>query len=57
MTELASPLTLASGSVLANRIVKAAMEENLADVGQLPGRALVDLYSVWGSIGGATASA
>lgn len=41
------PLTLPNGSVLPNRLAKAAMEENMADAGQLPGAALHDLYRVW----------
>lgn len=44
---LFAPLTLPSGSVLPNRIAKAAMEENLADPGQLPGKALHTLYRRW----------
>lgn len=44
---LFSPLTLPSGAVLPNRLAKAAMEENLADENQLPGKALVDLYRRW----------
>ena len=41
------PLTLASGATLGNRIVKAAMEENMAMAGQLPGKSLFELYSQW----------
>lgn len=44
---LFQPLTLPNGSVLPNRLAKAAMEENMADAGQLPGAALHDLYRVW----------
>ncbi len=47
MTSLFSPLTLANGSTLPNRLAKAAMEENMADAGQFPGRALRDLYAQW----------
>ncbi len=47
MTDLFSPLTLPNGSVIANRICKAAMEENMADAGQLPGKALENLYARW----------
>ncbi|AYF99244.1 NADH:flavin oxidoreductase/NADH oxidase family protein [Protaetiibacter intestinalis] len=47
MTHLSDPLVLANGTVLANRIVKAAMEENLAGPGQEPGPALLRLYSAW----------
>lgn len=48
MTEtLFSPLTLPNGAVLSNRLCKAAMEENLAEAGQVPGDALFNLYSAW----------
>ncbi|WNI20941.1 NADH:flavin oxidoreductase/NADH oxidase family protein [Streptomyces sp. ITFR-16] len=50
-SELFSPLPLRSGQVLANRIAKAAMEENLAGVGQLPGRRLLTLYRRWAAGG------
>ncbi|MFJ5833683.1 NADH:flavin oxidoreductase/NADH oxidase family protein [Streptomyces sp. NPDC093089] len=46
-SELFSPLTLRSGQVLKNRIAKAAMEENMADDHQLPGRQLLSLYRRW----------
>lgn len=46
------PLTLPGGMVLPNRIAKAAMEESMADDGQLPGPALLGLYRRW-SHGGA----
>lgn len=42
-----TPYTLHSGAVLKNRLVKAAMEENLADENQLPGQALLNLYEAW----------
>ncbi|MCE9939390.1 MULTISPECIES: NADH:flavin oxidoreductase/NADH oxidase family protein [Serratia] len=42
-----TPLTLPNGSVLPNRLAKAAMEENMADVGQVPGPALYRLYQSW----------
>ncbi|TCK27560.1 NADH:flavin oxidoreductase/NADH oxidase family protein [Pseudonocardia endophytica] len=45
------PLHLPSGSVLPNRIAKAAMEENMAGHGQLPDRRLVELYRRWGTGG------
>ncbi len=48
---LFTPFTLASGAVLPNRLAKAAMEENMADRGQLPGDALIRLYQRW-SAGG-----
>ena len=47
MTDLYSPLTLASGHTLINRIAKAAMEENMAEYGQVPGDALINLYTRW----------
>ncbi|HGE8505516.1 NADH:flavin oxidoreductase/NADH oxidase family protein [Serratia ureilytica] len=47
-----TPLILPNGSRLPNRLAKAALEENLADEGQLPGPALWRLYRHWG-IGGA----
>lgn len=47
-----SPLALPNGTVLPNRIAKAAMEEGLAVDGQLPGEEIVRLYSAW-SAGGA----
>ncbi len=48
MPQLTEELRLNSGVVLPNRIVKAAMEENLAERGQVPGATLHDLYSAWG---------
>ncbi len=47
MTDLFSPLTLPCGHTLPNRIAKAAMEENMADYGQLPGERLERLYRAW----------
>ena len=44
---LFSPLPLPCGAVLPNRLGKAAMEENLAEAGQLPGATLTDLYRCW----------
>jgi len=46
-TELFSSLTLPNGAVVTNRLAKAAMEENMADAGQLPGPAIFDLYRTW----------
>lgn len=48
-----SSFTLPCGSVLPNRLAKAAMEENMADSGQVPGPSLLRLYSRWakGGIG------
>lgn len=42
-----SQFILPNGSHLKNRLVKAAMEENLANVSQLPDDALFQLYSAW----------
>src|SRR5437588_5078579 len=44
---LFAPLTLPNRAVIANRIAKAAMEENMADSGQLPGETLRRLYANW----------
>ena len=44
---LFSPLTLPNGVVVQNRLSKAAMEENMAEAGQVPGSALINLYSAW----------
>lgn len=49
--DLFDPVPLPCGAVLPNRIAKAAMEENLADAGQLPGGALFSLYRRWGAGG------
>lgn len=51
MTDIFSPLTLRSGGVLSNRICKAAMEENMAEYGQVPGQALINLYQRWAASG------
>ncbi|MER7920059.1 MULTISPECIES: NADH:flavin oxidoreductase/NADH oxidase family protein [unclassified Streptomyces] len=50
-SELFSPLSLRSGQVLDNRIAKAAMEENMAGDGQLPGKELSGLYRRWAAGG------
>ncbi|WP_211461860.1 NADH:flavin oxidoreductase/NADH oxidase family protein [Collimonas silvisoli] len=42
-----SSLQLPNGSLLPNRLAKAAMEENMADRGQLPGAAIHRLYRAW----------
>ncbi|MCO7516508.1 NADH:flavin oxidoreductase/NADH oxidase family protein [Pseudomonas guariconensis] len=42
-----SPLTLPNGSTLANRIAKAAMEENMADADHAPSARLMRLYQAW----------
>ncbi|KAE9660501.1 NADH:flavin oxidoreductase/NADH oxidase family protein [Pseudomonas sp. PB105] len=40
-------LQLPNGQVIANRIAKAAMEENMADIHQAPSRELKQLYKAW----------
>jgi 2,4-dienoyl-CoA reductase-like NADH-dependent reductase (Old Yellow Enzyme family) len=47
-----APFTLPNGTTIPNRLAKAAMEENMAAPGQLPGEALFRLYRRW-SAGGA----
>jgi 2,4-dienoyl-CoA reductase-like NADH-dependent reductase (Old Yellow Enzyme family) len=42
-----SPYSLPSGLTVKNRVVKAAMEENMSEPNQLPGTALKNLYSSW----------
>lgn len=49
---LFTPLILPNGATISNRICKAAMEENMAEYGQLPGKQLFTLYDKW-SNGGA----
>jgi len=44
---LFTPLTLPNGVSVQNRLCKAAMEENMAEAGQVPGRALIKLYETW----------
>src|SRR5258708_10266159 len=46
-SSLFAPLTLPNRAVVPNRIAKAAMEENMADSGQLPGESLLRLYESW----------
>ncbi|MCB2387276.1 NADH:flavin oxidoreductase/NADH oxidase family protein [Thalassolituus alkanivorans] len=46
-----TPLTLPNGQQLANRIAKAAMEENMGDARLLPDAALTHLYRRWGQGG------
>ncbi|WP_381559662.1 NADH:flavin oxidoreductase/NADH oxidase family protein [Streptomyces eurythermus] len=46
-SQLFSPLPLRSGRILGNRIAKAAMEENMAGDGQVPGEELFTLYRRW----------
>jgi 2,4-dienoyl-CoA reductase-like NADH-dependent reductase (Old Yellow Enzyme family) len=45
--DLFLPLALPNGAVVPNRLCKAAMEENMADEGQVPGPTLVRLYERW----------
>ena len=47
MSALFTPLALPCGLRLPNRIAKAAMEENLAEAGQVPGARLNRLYRAW----------
>ncbi|MEU4420790.1 NADH:flavin oxidoreductase/NADH oxidase family protein [Actinoplanes sp. NPDC024001] len=47
MSPVFTPFPLPNGSVLPNRLVKAAMEENMAARGQLPDTALFRLYRRW----------
>jgi len=47
MSHIFTPLTLPNGQIVPNRLCKAAMEENMAETGQLPGQALVNLYQQW----------
>jgi 2,4-dienoyl-CoA reductase-like NADH-dependent reductase (Old Yellow Enzyme family) len=44
---LFTPLSLPNGAIVPNRLAKAAMEETLADAGQLPGPRIVRLYQRW----------
>src|SRR6266702_7861503 len=48
---LFTALTLPNGAVVPNRIAKAAMEENMADHGQIPGETLYRLYETWAAGG------
>lgn len=42
-----APLTLPNGSMIPNRLAKAAMEENMADTDQAPSEELMRLYQAW----------
>lgn len=42
-----TPFVLPSGKTMKNRLVKAAMEENLAENHQVPGQMLFNLYDAW----------
>lgn len=46
-----TPFTLPCGQTIKNHIAKAAMEENMADSGQIPGEALFRLYDRWANGG------
>ena len=45
--KLFTPLTLPNGSVLPNRLAKAAMEENMADKDHAPSSQILRLYQKW----------
>ncbi|RKT55578.1 NADH:flavin oxidoreductase/NADH oxidase family protein [Saccharothrix australiensis] len=47
MPTIFEPFTLSNGSMIPNRLAKAAMEENMAADGQLPDDALFRLYRRW----------
>ena len=47
MSHIFKPLKLPNGQIVPNRLCKAAMEENMADAGQIPGEALFNLYQQW----------
>jgi 2,4-dienoyl-CoA reductase-like NADH-dependent reductase (Old Yellow Enzyme family) len=44
---LFTPLTLPNGSLIPNRIAKAAMEENMCDADHAPSERLLRLYEAW----------
>jgi len=44
---LFQPLQLPNGSIIPNRLAKAAMEENLSDSDQAPSQQLMRLYKAW----------
>ena len=46
-----TPITLPNGAVLPNRLAKAAMEENMAAPGHLPGDDIIQLYKTWAAGG------
>ncbi|MFJ4376089.1 NADH:flavin oxidoreductase/NADH oxidase family protein [Pseudomonas japonica] len=48
---LFDPLSLPNGSIIPNRLAKAAMEENLADAEHAPSAALLRLYQAWAAGG------
>lgn len=45
--DLFTPLSLPNGTVIPNRLAKAAMEENMADADQAPSPELLRLYQAW----------
>ena len=45
--QIFQPLTLPNGTTIANRIAKAAMEENMADAQMGPSQNLMQLYQAW----------
>ena len=49
MTTLFTPLTLPNGSLIANRLAKAAMEENMADADHAPSAGLLRLCLLYTS--------
>jgi len=51
MSTIFEPINLSNQTTIPNRIAKAAMEENMADDGQVPGDALINLYRQWGQGG------
>ena len=53
---LFTPLTLPNGARVQNRLCKAAMEENMAEAGQVPGAALINLYKAWANAAAAADS-
>lgn len=44
-------LVLPNGQVIPNRLAKAAMEENMANIDQLPEQKLFNLYRAWADSG------
>ena len=42
-----NPLKLSNGTIIKNRIAKAAMEENLADYEHTPSKNIINLYKAW----------
>ena len=53
-SSLFTPLTLPNGVSVQNRLCKAAMEENMAEAGQVPGQALINLYEAWSNAAAAS---